>query len=307
MDRFFPLWESTWLASPITDDSFGYRDFKLHIEFPILRQLHFDTEMAFNEGHFWTRLMRVYWWASICAVVVYLVLLFVGQWLMRDRKPFHLKGSLAGWNLLLAVFSAMGAIRLVPHLLYGLAINHHTYFFCRAASESYGQGPAGLWANMFVWSKFPELLDTAFLVLRKKPVSFLHAFHHTTVLTVCWFAGQYQLPIGIFVATINYVIHSIMYFYYFLHAIDKRPKWGKIITVMQITQMFVAMCLLPYHYYLLTTVPNCDGSYKHLTSGFPLATAYLILFTQFYITRYVASRKQSVTPPPQRKTELKGG
>lgn len=307
MDRFYDMWNSTWLASPITHDSFGYRDFKLHTEFPMLKSLHLDAEMSFNEGHIWTRLNRIYWWASILAVVVYLVLVFGGQRLMRNRKPFHLKSLLAGWNLLLAVFSAVGTIRLVPHLLYGLTINHHTYFFCRAASESYGQGPAGLWANMFVWSKFPELLDTAFLVLRKKPISFLHAFHHTTVLTVCWFAGQYQLPIGIFVASINYVIHSIMYFYYFLHAIEKRPKWGRIITQMQIAQMFIAMCLILYHYRLMTTVRNCDGSYKNITSGLPLAAAYLVLFTQFYISRYVSSRKRSVTSPLQREVDLKGG
>lgn len=36
------------------------------------------------------------------------------------------------------------------------------------------QGETGLWAFLFVLSKIVELGDTAFLVLRKRPIIFLH-------------------------------------------------------------------------------------------------------------------------------------
>ena len=42
-----------------------------------------------------------------------------------------------------------------------------------------------------VYSPLPPdvlFVDTVFLVLQKKPVIFLHWFHHVTVLLYCWHA-----------------------------------------------------------------------------------------------------------------------
>lgn len=99
---------------------------------------------------------------------------------MKNRQPFSLKTSLAAWNLFLSVFSFMGALRTVPHLLNNLYQFGFYYTTCAAAPGAYGLGASGMWVTLFIFSKIPELVDTAFIVLRKKPLIFLHWY------VCCW-------------------------------------------------------------------------------------------------------------------------
>jgi elongation of very long chain fatty acids protein 6 len=46
--------------------------------------------------------------------------------------------------------------------------------WCRPPEESYADNATGLWCVVFTLSKLAELLDTAFVVLRKKELIFLH-------------------------------------------------------------------------------------------------------------------------------------
>jgi hypothetical protein len=52
--------------------------------------------------------------AALC--LGYLVVIFVLQRAMRERKPFDLSGPLFWWNFLLAAFSILGAIATVPYI-----------------------------------------------------------------------------------------------------------------------------------------------------------------------------------------------
>jgi hypothetical protein len=292
-------WASVWPHDVSVANTSGYHDFQLHKEYPSIEPFFMQYEKEWTDGVYWTRTSRIFANAAIIASVTYVILVFGGARLMKNRKPFDLKAPLAIWNLILSVFSIIGTIRLIPHLVYGLAINDSSYFFCRQAYAAYGAGAPGLWVNLFIWSKYFELIDTAFLVLRKKPVSFLHWFHHATVLMYCWDASQYQMPTGIFFATFNYLVHAIMYTYYFIAAVTKPPKWGMFVTVLQIVQMFAGMFVTAYHYYLKSTVPNCDGSYHNLAAAFVMYTAYNALFVQFFVGRYLkkkTSKKQREEP-----------
>lgn len=40
--------------------------------------------------------------------------------------------------------------------------------------------------DVYCLHKVPELVDTVFIVLRKRPLIFLHWYHHVTVLLFCW-------------------------------------------------------------------------------------------------------------------------
>jgi hypothetical protein len=62
----------------------------------------------------------------------------------------------------------------VPFLIGYIIESGYEGTVCNWAVEKYGGGPTGLWVMLFIFSKIPELFDTVFIVLRKRPLIFLH-------------------------------------------------------------------------------------------------------------------------------------
>ena len=93
---------------------------------------------------------------------------------------------------------------------------------------------------LFFISKFVELLDTVFFIMRKKfnQVSFLHVFHHGIMPVSWWFAVKLA-PGGFttFHALLNSFIHFLMYTYYGVSALGEKYQkylwWKKWMTKMQ--------------------------------------------------------------------------
>ena len=119
-----------------------------------------------------------YFWVKngqlLSIIGLYLGFIFFGNFLMRYRKPFKLKGAWTMWNMSLAVFSILGAIRTVPHLLLELRDNPLEYSVCGRVNDRFSLGAVGFWTTLFVLSKVPELVDTVFIVLTKRKLIFLH-------------------------------------------------------------------------------------------------------------------------------------
>jgi hypothetical protein len=54
------------------------------------------------------------------------------------------------------------------------------------------------WAYIFYISKYYEFADTIFLALKKKPLEFLHCYHHAIVPTGCWLGlAGWKLPLSL--------------------------------------------------------------------------------------------------------------
>jgi len=244
-------------------------------------------------GDSFTAQCRGWWWVSYVVSSAYLLGLWAGTASMKDRKPYDLRAPLVLWNLLLAIFSLVGALRTAPHLLLLLWDFGFEYTVCRAAVPSYGNGPSGLWVLLFIYSKYFELVDTLFLVLRKRKVGFLHWYHHCSVLLYCWHAYMWETPTGIYFTAMNYSVHAIMYFYYFLAATCSRPpKWGLLVTILQLVQMAVGIAITLSHLRILLTgtVQHCDGHIPNLTAALGMYASYFVLFAQFLFNRYCLKR-----------------
>lgn len=156
------------------------------------------------------------------------------------------------------------------------------------------QGGPGLFTALFIYSKLPELLDTVFLVVQKKPVIFLHWFHHCTVLLYCWHAFHHSIGPGIWFAAMNYSVHSVMYLYYFVSIIGYgafAKRLAPIITSMQLLQM-IAGCVVTYISAAEHTrdPAACFVDPANYKLGFGMYFSYLILFAMLFYNLYLAPR-----------------
>merc|ERR1719431_867487 len=211
---------------------------------------------------------------------------------MANRSPFQLRGPLTAGNILLAVFSIMGAARTLPEFWHTFSTQGFYHSLC-VPSFIVRDRVSGFWTWMFVMSKVPELGDTIFIVLRKQRLIFLHWYHHVTVLIYCWYSfSEYTAPARWFVV-MNFAVHSLMYTYYAFRASRFRiPKYvAMVITTLQLVQMVVG-CMVNYIAYTLKRRGVvCGVSNTNLKMSLLMYTSYFVLFARFFYNSYFRRRE----------------
>ncbi|KAJ1437673.1 ELO family, partial [Ochromonadaceae sp. CCMP2298] len=234
--------------------------------------------------------MRSHWHIPLSFLFAFVLLIALGPGVMAKReKAFDLQMPLAAWNAFLCIFSCIGMCKTVPYVL-TMPFEH---IVCSNPMDSWGPGVTGFWVCIFAFSKIPELIDTVFIVLRRKPLIFLHWYHHITVCLFCWSAYSTLDGSGLYFVAMNFSVHALMYGYYCLQALQLLPKSfpAVIITLAQIAQMFVGtgVCCACW-YYSLTGVP-CHNEKKNLIAGAIMYASYLYLFCEFAVKRFLRPKK----------------
>jgi len=265
-------------------------------QYPALDAITFEWEKKFDMEPP-VEWMRENPYVPVVAVCLYVVFIGLGPGMMKNRESFGWRTALAMWNLFLSTFSIIGFTRVFPQLVHNYATMSVYENFCGQPVTNYGQGASGLWVMLFCLSKFPELIDTFFLVIHKKPVIFLHWYHHVTVLLYCWHSYRFRTSSGIIFCVMNYAVHGLMYFYYLLMAIKKRPKWFNPmwITYCQISQMFVGVGVtaLSMHLKNNDADDSCVGlSQENNMAALVMYGSYLFLFIQFFVRRYFSVKSK---------------
>ncbi|KAI1714522.1 GNS1/SUR4 family domain-containing protein [Ditylenchus destructor] len=244
-----------------------------------------------------TQWMQDYWQHSVTISIAYVVLIYAGQKYMESKKPFALDSALFWWNMLLAVFSLSGMVRMAPEMFWSVNSNSLVYSICTA---SFAQGVSGYWTEKFAFSKVFELIDTAFIVARKRPLIFLHWYHHVTVLVYTWHAYKDHTASGRWFVFMNYTVHAFMYTYYALRAMRLRiPKQvAMFITVLQILQMIIGVSIGVTIYRIKSSGGECQQTWSNLYFSFAIYFSYFLLFCNFFYhaylkrnNRYVAASK----------------
>jgi len=164
----------------------------------------------------------------------------------------------------------------------------------------------------YLW-KFYDFVDTALLVLNKKPLIFLHVFHHATVPLCAWmgFEGRLLMPLWMGMG-INSVVHGIMYYYYYLRTCGKKVWWRKLVTQIQTSQFVLGAFMTAYgafHFFkepkvvwdstlglpYISYERGCDAhAWAIYTCGF-FNLAFLFLFVQWYVSTYKAAAPSIVS------------
>lgn len=287
--------------------------YQIFEHYPSLRWLYpFHWERNADISQFVT-FARDYLWLGWVVVLVYVVCVGASNRLLQNKRTkqsvnsaagvptprpapsgYCLKTALILWNLILAIVSGIATFRIVPELVFRKM--HQGAFWTDVILENGeyfgGQGASGFWVMMFVYLKFAELLDTAFLMLRRRPVTFLHWYHHVTVLLYCWRSYADRPAIGVLLGALNFFVHTVMYFYYFLTALGYRPTWNKLVTVLQIVQMMIGVVICAYVTFLrfldhpVITEDRIQRTNTTYYYGTLMYGSYLVLFISFFVRRY---------------------
>lgn len=181
-------------------------------------------------------------------------------------------------NILLTVFSAFVFFSVFPLLLASLRFRSFYDSFCDVGGWAYRHG-LGFWTWVFYMSKYYELLDTAILLAKGRPSSFLQTFHHAGSIISMWsLASTRAFGAWVFVG-FNSFIHTLMYFYYTLTCFGFHPSWKPLMTFLQIAQFVIGLPIAIVY----VLVPGCMSSVVH-----PKNTLAHLLGTDGYWSNVIA-------------------
>ncbi|EDO37426.1 predicted protein, partial [Nematostella vectensis] len=180
-------------------------------------------------------------------VVIYLTLIPVSLLWKRLVPPLHLRRVLVLYNLLCSVLSLYSFVIIAKHYVQ----NGVESLFRMEVNQSIKQALLVYWATKNI-----ELLDTVFMILRhrQRQISFLHVYHHSTILLLSDYCYHfYAWPSIAFMLGLNSFVHIFLYFYYAQSALyqQQRPAWKIRMTELQIVQFVIGLVhvAMGYLYY----------------------------------------------------------
>ncbi|KAF9876720.1 fatty acid elongase [Colletotrichum karsti] len=229
---------------------------------------------------------------TLVMVALYLIIIFGGREMMRDRKPMKLNTLFKIHNLFLSLLSGALLVLFIEQVAPSLWQNGLYRSICTGAGWTQ---PLVVLYYVNYLIKYYELIDTVFLMVKKKPLTFLHCYHHPATVFLCFTQLIGNTPISWVPITLNLLVHVVMYWYYFQTARGVKVWWKEWITRLQITQFVLDLgfvYFVCYDYWAdkfhpwLPHLGRCEGELMAAVSGCVILSSYLVLFVMFYIATY---------------------
>jgi len=250
------------------------------------------ADIAIFDAFEWTQWTREHWLIPLVTATVYIVAIPAIKLIMAKREAIRAQNVVCLWNFLLSIFSFTGLCFTFPKLFSKIWMEGFEASVC-SAPQDYGHGYGGFFVMAFIYSKLAEVVDTFFLLIRKNDVILLHWYHHATVMLFCWQAYAVNTGFaGLWFATMNYFVHSVMYFYYALTQYDKeiRKKIKKVaifLTSFQIAQMVMGLVVLVKSVVYQMEGRECYLNKSNQLLGLLMYISYFLLFVKLFIEHYV--------------------
>ncbi len=150
---------------------------------------------------------------AIIAVYVFFVKVAGPRWLMAGREPFELRTALVLYNL----YNVLVSVWFFGESIYCLDYGRKLFDFAFPSPADRSPKTLHCCRMLYIYmlSKFADMADTVFFVLRKKngQISTLHTYHHSVTPFLIWMAVKLMPcagPAGLF-PLVNSFIHAIMY------------------------------------------------------------------------------------------------
>jgi len=239
------------------------------------------------------------------ALVAYLAVVFGLQYVVKNQPPMKLHNISQAHNLFLSTGSGILLLLILEEIL-PLWWKHG--LFNALCNENSWTPRLEFYYMINYYTKYVELLDTVFLVLKKKKLIFLHVFHHSATALLCYTQLNGRTSISWVPITLNLSVHVVMYYYYYASAGGAKIWWKQYVTTMQIGQFFIDLIAVYFGFYSAyataklpgwPTMGTCAGSPGAAYFGCAILTSYFYLFIDFYMRTY--KKKAGSTRPAASK------
>jgi len=226
----------------------------------------------------------------VLIILTYILAVFAGKALMKNRPKFDLKAFSLIHNTFLIILSAYMSIEIVRQAL----LNNYSLYGNPLDIAPKGKDMTKvLW--LFYFSKTIEFIDTAIMVLKKNfhQVTFLHMYHHVTIFFIWWIVVYFIAGAdAYFSAAQNSMVHVLMYSYYLLSSLNIPVRYKNYLTIFQMTQFAINMIFA--------------GADVVLKTAFPIHFAamlfwYMVTLLALFLNFFLQSRRRE--PPKKNKGE----
>lgn len=234
----------------------------------------------------------------LAATMAYPLMVYFGRHLMMNTAAFEIRHWVFIYNIYQCILNAWTVIEMIREF----ATN--PWYKCIYGVLPWGSkvqpGYAGFRMSWLVWihycNKYVELLDTLWMVLKKKnkQITFLHCYHHLLLIWVWWHCCSLESGgEAWFGACINSLIHVYMYGYYTMSLLKWKVEFMKIyMTTCQMLQFMVCLVHATFVYYQTThgTVLKGYSPWQLSVDQAFVMVNMLYLFGNFFYKSYIAKR-----------------